>query len=334
MSKKRVDVLTTGGTIMARTRSMAKGAEILTYKETFPGIEVQGVDYEIRELMVKASFDMDPGDWVRIAEAVYESIRGGVDGVVILHGTDTMQYTASALSFMVQDPGVPVVLTGAMVPGGDPGSDGPGNIRAAIRAAAYADLGEVCVLFSRDEAGTSKVILRGTRAKKIHSYAINAFASINAEPLGIMEGEEISLSDSRVRRGGEGPKLKTGLNPSAFLLKMTPVISAGVLRRIISGFDGVVIEGTGLGHIKTDDEFIGVVESYGRPVVVTTQCLYGGERLGVYTLDKKILAIGNVIPSGDMLPETALVKLMWSMGQGGDVRGTFLRSVAGEISSS
>jgi glutamyl-tRNA(Gln) amidotransferase subunit D len=329
---KYVHVLATGGTILSKTFDSRAGAEILSYKQTLPEISVEGVDYEIREIMVKASFDFIPSDWQRVAEAVYKSIKDGVDGVVVLHGTDTMQYTASALSFMLGYPEVPVVLTGAMTPGGNPGSDGPGNVRAAIRVAANADLGHVCVVFSADPDMERKLIIKGTRAKKIHSHAVNAFASINEEPLGQVVGDRIELRDDRIRRGERRSYLNTQLNTRAGLVKMTPTITDEIMEKILTLYDGVVIEGTGLGHIRTDDKFINIVESYGRPVVITTQCLHGGEKLGIYALDKKILGIKNIIPTGDMLPETALVKLMWSMAQGGDVRSLMLSNIAGEIS--
>ncbi|MEM1943503.1 MAG: asparaginase domain-containing protein [Candidatus Caldarchaeum sp.] len=332
---KHVHVLATGGTILSKTFDAKAGAEILSYKQTFPEISVEGVDYEIREIMVKASFDFTPSDWQAVANSVYKSLQEGVDGVVVLHGTDTLQYTASALSFMLGYPEVPVVLTGAMIPGGNPGSDGPGNVKAALRVAAYADLGHVCVVFSEDAFGGRKVIIKGTRAKKIHSHALNAFASVNEEPLGHVVGETIHLDvKKRVRRGESRAYLKTELNPNVGLIKMTPSLTDEAMAKILSLYDGVVVEGTGLGHIKSDDKFIGVVEDYGRPVVITTQCLYGGEKLGVYALDKKILAVKNIIPTSDMLPETALVKLMWCLGQGGDVRSLMLSNIAGEISDS
>ncbi|GBC68534.1 L-asparaginase 1 [archaeon HR01] len=328
-----VHVLATGGTILSKTFDDRVGAEILSYKQTFPGVRVEGVDYEIREIMVKASFDFTPRDWQTVADSVYRSIHEGVDGVVVLHGTDTMQYTASALSFMLGYPEVPVVMTGAMIPGGNPGSDGPGNVRAAIKVAAYADLGHVCVVFSEDVMGERKLIIKGTRAKKIHSHAVNAFASINEEPLGRVVDGDIQLSESRVRRGERRAYLKTELNPRVGLIKMSPSLTDEAMSQILSLYDGVVVEGTGLGHIKTDDKFLAVVEGYGKPVVITTQCLYGGEKLGVYALDKRILEIKNIIPTSDMLPETAVVKLMWCMGQGGDVRKLMLTNIAGEISN-
>lgn len=330
---KYVHILATGGTILSKTLDAKAGAEILSYKQTFPEIDVEGVDYDIKEIMVKASFDFTPSDWQTVADSVYNSIREGVDGVVVLHGTDTMQYTASALSFMLGYPEVPVVMTGAMVPGGNPGSDGPGNVKAALRVAAYADLGQICVVFSEDDLGERKLIIKGTRAKKIHSHALNAFASINEDPLGRVVEDRIQLNDKRVRRGESKAYLKKELNPRVGLIKMSPALTHDILAEVLPLYDGVVIEGTGLGHIRTDDEFLGVVQSYGKPVVITTQCLYGGEKLGVYALDKKILAIRNVIPTADMLPETALVKLMWSLGQGGEVRRLMLTNLAGEISN-
>ncbi len=331
MTEKYVHVLATGGTILSKTVDTRVGAEILSYRQTLPEISVKGVDYEIKEIMVKASFDFTPSDWQRVAEAVYKSIKDGVDGVVVLHGTDTMHYTASALSFMLGYPEVPVVFTGAMIPGGNPGSDGPSNVMAAIRVAANADLGHVCVVFSEDRDMEKKLIIKGTRAKKIHSHAVNAFASINEEPVGRIVGDNIELRDERVRRGERRSYLKIQLNTRVGLIKMTPAITDEIMEKLLSMYDGVVIEGTGLGHIRTDDKFINTVASYGRPVVITTQCLYGSEKLGMYALDKKILCIENIIPAGDMLPEVALVKLMWSMAQEGDVKSLMLSNIAGEI---
>ncbi|MCS7137682.1 MAG: asparaginase domain-containing protein, partial [Candidatus Caldarchaeum sp.] len=264
---------------------------------------------------------------------VYKSIREGVDGIVILHGTDTMQYTASALSFMLGYPEVPVVLTGAMIPGGDPKSDGPSNVRAALRVAAHADLGHVCVVFSEDQNSEQHLIIKGTRTKKIHSYAVNAFASIEEEPLGKVVGERITLNEKRTRRGESKAVLRKELNPRAGLIKMNPGLVTEHMERILPLYDGVVFEGTGIGHIRTEDKFLEVLENYGKPVVITTQCLYGGERLGRYALDKQILAVSNVVPVADMLPETALVKLMWVMGQGGDVKKLMLTNIAGEINA-
>lgn len=330
--RKRVHVLAVGGTILSKSRDSSLGAEILGYDEVGLDIEVPGVECEIKRVMVKASFDLYPSDWITIAEAAYRSAKEGVDGIVILHGTDTMQYSASALSFMLQNPGIPIVFTGSMIPGGNPGSDAVSNARAAVRFAAYGDLGEVCVIFSEDEKAERKIVIRGTRAKKIHSYAVNAFASINSEPIGRVVGEHIELNPFRVRRGDTEIKLKKEINPNAFLLKFTPAVTPEHLRRFLTMFDGLVIEGTGLGHVRTD-ETLSVIGEGHKPVVLSTQCLYGGERLGIYALDKKILSTDNIIPARDMLPETALVKLMWALGQGGDVREIMLTNIAGEISS-
>jgi len=328
--KPKVIVLTTGGTI--GHRSGKDGVAVMNFDPAELAAEagVPEIELQFRAIFRKGSMDVVPDDWVKIATAVADAQRDQPRGVVILHGTDTMHYTASALSFMLRGLSVPVVMTGSMIPGGNPGSDALPNLRDAILVAAYADLAEVCVVFSADLERTKALIIRGTRARKMHSHGIVAFDSINAPPLGDVVNGKVLLRPFDVRRRAHGElTLATGIEQNVVLLKLNPALTPDVLARQLQGAAGAVLEGTGVGHIKTDLQ--GAVAAFGKPAVITTQTVYGGECLGSYDVDKAILAIPNIIPTGDMHSDAAFVKLMWALGQGGDVRSLMRTNVAGEI---
>ena len=307
----KVIVLTTGGTIGHRSKA---GVAVLDFDPKVLAVDLglSDVELEFRPVFAKGSMAIVPEDWKSLAAAAAQGIADRPRGIVILHGTDTMHYTAAALSFMLRDPGLPIVLTGSMIPGGDPGSDALPNLRDAIRVAAASDIGEVCVVFSADPERTRGVIIRGVRARKVHSFAIDAFASINAQAIGYIENDTISIHDMQVRRrGATQPRLSAEIEQNVVLLKINPAVTPEMLARLLLGAAGAVIEGTGIGHIRS--ELHPALVAFGKPVVMTTQAIYGGERLGMYDADKAILAIPNLIPAGDMTSETALVKLMWAL---------------------
>jgi L-asparaginase type I len=329
----KVIVLTTGGTI--GHSSGTSGVAVLNFNpaDLLSRLDISGIDIKFRHVFKKGSMDIVPDDWQILASAVFEAMTQHPRGIVVLHGTDTLQYSASALTFLLGDCGVPVVMTGSMIPGGDPGSDSLGNLRDAITVAARADFAEVCVVFSADPQRNEGVIIRGCRARKIHSRALNAFASINCPPIGRVSGDQILRSALAVRsRGVMRHRLITSLDVNVPLIKLTPNMSSEMLARFLVGSSGAVIEGTGVGHIRTDLQ--PVVGQFSKPVVISTQALYGGEHLGSYEVDRRILALSNVIPGGDMSSEVALVKLMWALGQGGDVRTIMQTNIAGELAAS
>jgi L-asparaginase/Glu-tRNA(Gln) amidotransferase subunit D len=165
----------------------------------------------------------------------------------------------------------------------------------------------------------------------VHSHAIDAFASINVPAIGTISGNTIVRSGLATSpRTAKPLRLTTAVDRNAILIKLTPAVTPESLARQLQGMSGAVLEGTGVGHIRTDLQ--GVVSEFGKPTVISTQTLYGGERLGQYDVDRDILAIPNVIPAGDMNSDCALVKLMWALGQGGDVRPIIRTDLAGEIS--
>ena len=165
----------------------------------------------------------------------------------------------------------------------------------------------------------------------MHSHAIDAFASVNVPAIGTIAGNTIVRSGMEMRpRTSKQLRLAMDVDRNAMLIKLTPADTPESLARQLQGASGAVLEGTGVGHIRTDLQ--PVVSKFAKPTLISTQTVYGGERLGSYDVDRNILAIPNVIPAGDMNSDCALVKLMWALGQGGDVRSIMRTDLAGEIS--
>jgi len=330
--ERTIHILNTGGTI-----SYAADGSGLTYTPERI-LEEIGARRRVvyRDVLRKGSVNMTPADWGTIAAAAHEARLGGADGVLVFHGTDTLAFTAAALSFMLGALSVPVVLTGSMRPGGATDSDAPRNVRNALSVAASADLAEVCVVFSRDEAGSGGVILRGNRARKVSSTALNAFASPNYPALGHVEGGFIRYGDAaRVRRGHNGNAgISPDLNPNVCLLQYHPGCTAAFLAGALARVDGAVIAGTGLGHLPTEGGILDAIRRCGKPVILVSACWQGGARLGMYDIDREIRAVENIIPGHDLTPEAALVKLMWVLGRDraiGRVKARIGEPVAGEL---
>jgi L-asparaginase/Glu-tRNA(Gln) amidotransferase subunit D len=241
-----------------------------------------------------------------------------------------MHYTAAALSFMLQGLGVPVVLTGSVLPGSEPKTDAFANLEAAVRVAAESDIAEVCIVFSADAQGYRRVIIRGNRARKVNTRSFAAFESINVPPLGYIRNERISYTGlPRFHRARRDPVLTVGLETKVALIKQNPALTPAILRGFLHGLNGGIIEGTGDGRIN--ERLLATIAQFGRPVGLSTQVARGGESLGKYELDRKILALRNIISLGDMTGETALVKLMWVLGQKLPVKSTMQKPICGEI---
>lgn len=327
--KPKVIVLTTGGTI---EHSSPNGVAVMNFdaQRLITAVHLTDMDVSYRSIFRKGSMDLVPNDWRLVAGAVAEAVAQRPQGIVILHGTDTLHYTAAALAFMLRGLSVPVVLTGSMIPGGDAHSDALPNFRDAVVVAARADFAEVCVVFSADAERSKGLIIRGCSAKKVHSHAIDAFASINAPPIGTIAGAEIVRTSIEARpRGGSPLSLAVDLDQNVAFIKITPNLTPQMFARYLQGASGAVLEGTGVGHLRAALQ--AVVADFGKPTVISTQAVYGGERLGAYDVDRSILAIPNMIPARGMTSEAALVKLMWALGQGSDVRPLMQADVAGEF---
>lgn len=315
MRESAVHILNTGGTISYA----AGGAAGVLGGAPERLVAALGIDAPVvyRELLRKGSVNMLPADWQAMAAAAHDAVRGGAAGVILLHGTDTMAYTAAALSYMLGALPVPVVLTGSIRPGGAPDSDAAANLRHAVTVAGRGDFGEVCVVFTGDARRGDGVILRGNRTRKAHADALDAFTSPNHPPLGRVEGEEISYGPGarlpRGARGGAG--FSPEMNPRVCLIRYHPGCTAAFVAAALGEADGAVIEGTGLGHLPTEGGLLEAVRRWGKPAVLISACWQGGVRLGLYDIDQTILAVPNIIPGHDLTPEAAVVKLMWVLGR-------------------
>lgn len=332
-----VAILGTGGTIASyvdyRTGAVhpATSPEELAFAD--PDLfDVANVEAEV--LFQAFSEDLTPGHWVEIAEAAADALEAGARGVVVPHGTDTMGYTGAALSFLLSDLPGPVVLVGAQRSSDRPSTDAELNLRSAVRVAAEADLGEVVAVMHAETGDTDCHVHRATRVRKMHTSRRDAFQSVNAAPIGTADADGVTLS-KRAEPAKEGPpEVDDRLEPDVAFVHSVP----GLGPHRIPGPDeaqGIVLAGTGLGHVP-HDAFPALEEHLeaGQPVVMASQCLHGRTNLNVYSTGRDLLDLG-VVPAGDTLPETAYVKLMVALGRGMDrdeVAAFFEDDLAGERS--
>ena len=337
-SRKDVAVISTGGTI----------ASYVDYRTgaVHPAISAEELVYSVPELTdlcnVRAkvlysilSENMKVAHWQGLARAVAHELNSGAVGVIVPHGTDTMGFTSAALAFMLRNMTGPVVCVGAQRSSDRPSSDAIMNLLAATRLCIDSDLGEVCVLMHGESSDSYCLAHRGTKVRKMHSSRRDAFRSINAEPIAKIDGPTISFVSEYQKRSPGPVELKDKIDGRASMLHFYPGFEAAHFDFIAKNVKGIVVAGTGLGHVS--EEIVGSVRRAvkdGVHVFVTTQCLHGSVNLNVYSTGRDMLVAGAV-PLADMLPETAYVKLMWAMGQTEDreeVKKIMLTNIAGEMS--
>ena len=328
--KKKILLLTTGGTIA----SLPGGDGLEPHRSEVMERELNQLrtyyDITVDDVMCLDSSNIRPEEWQLIARRIFKE-RGGYDGIVVSHGTDTMAYTASAVTFMLPNIDLPVVFTGSQLPLADMLSDGPDNLRTAFAMAASGHPG-VFLAFDR------KVML-GCRAVKVRASGFSAFESVNARYAARVTNRGLVV-DPQVLPAVHGEAaLCPEISCDVFLLKLTPGLNPAVFEMLAAmGYRGIVIEAFGLGGVNVLHRGLrGIRRAVedGISVVVTTQCLYDSANLEVYQVGSKLLELG-VIQGRDMTSEAAMTKLMWAIGQGmnpEDISELFQNNLAGEITA-
>lgn len=311
-----LSIVSTGGTIASRidyrtgaVTSQFDAADIL---RAIPGLR-DIAQYRTKRLYTILSENMTPSIWQELARAVYEEIKDGARGVIVTHGTDTMAYSSAALSFMLETP-VPVLFVGSQRSADRPSSDNMMNALCSAKAA-VGDLGEVAVVMHDGTSDDRCAIHRGTRVRKMHTSRRDAFRSVGIPPLGYVDYPSLSmtLSPRAVRRNSSEPGIRDRLEPHCGILMFSPGSSPDLIAAY-AGYRGLVIAGSGLGHVSTTlIPALRELIDEGTLVVMTSQCLHGRVCDRVYDTGRDLLRIG-VVEGEDMLPETALVKLMWVLG--------------------
>jgi len=281
-----ISLLSTGGTIAStidyRTGAVTAQFDAEDVLRAVPDLAGRA-NYRGRVVANILSENMEPPIWRDLAEAVHEEIEAGADGVVVMHGTDTMQYSASVLSFMLETP-VPIVFTGSQRSADRPSSDNVMNAVSAVEAA-KSDCAEVMVCMHASESDDVCALHQGTRVRKNHTSRRDAFETVGAKPLGEVNyeasgDETVSFRRDYRERGAVDLSIEPDLEDDVELLKFTPGMDPQFLD-VVEGSEGLVIEGTGLGHVHTDlvPRIAELIED-GTTVVMTSQCLEGGSATG------------------------------------------------------
>jgi glutamyl-tRNA(Gln) amidotransferase subunit D len=337
----KVVILSTGGTIASRV-DYRTGA----VRSALSASDLYGVVPELADIaQVKTeivfslySENLTQKHWSQLAQTVAEHIKQGADGVVIAHGTDTMAYTAAALSFALQNLPVPIILVGAQRSSDRPSSDAATNLITAVQAATRGPFAEVGLAMHETVSDTAIALHRGTKVRKCHTSRRDAFKPVNATPIARVKDQEIIMltDDYQKRNAAKKLVLKPEFSEKVALAKFYPGLDAAVIDWYVEkGCKGILLEGTGLGHVsKYCFDAIRNAVKRGVVVALASQCIWGRVNMNVYDTGRDLLTLG-VIPLDDMFPETALVKLMWVLGQTSDpdeAKKLLKANIAGEFS--
>ncbi len=340
-NKPRVKLFGTGGTIASRL-DYRTGAVVPAFS---PG-ELYGsvpeladfCNLETEKLYGVFSENMGPEQYIKTAQKIGEEIAKGVDGIVIGHGTDTMHHTAAILSFMVQDSPVPIVMVGSQRSSDRPSSDAALNLINSVRTAAESDIAEVMVCMFGPTSDEYALLHRGTRVRKMHSSYRSTFRTIGDIPLATVSrksGVVHLRNDYHRRRTDRCVTVNTAFDEMVTIVYYYPNMRPDIVDACVdNGYRGIVIAGTGLGHVnKPLYPAVKRAIDAGVHVFMTVQTLWGYVQMYVYETGRELMELG-IVPAANMLPEVAYMKLCWTLGQTNDqeeVKRIMLSPVNGEI---
>ena len=323
--KYNIKLFGTGGTIASRL-DYRTGAVIPAFSpgELYGAVPELGdiCNLSTEKLFAVFSENMGPSQYKILAKTIGDEIKRGIDGIVIGHGTDTMHHTAAALSYMVQNPPVPIVMVGSQRSSDRPSSDAALNLIHATKTAADADIAEVMVCMFGPTSDEYGLLHRGTRVRKMHSSYRSAFRTVGDIPMAIVNHDEIIplRNDYNHRRKDKVVTIIPVFEERISLIYYYPNMSPDIIDSLIDlGYKGIVIAGTGMGHVnKTLYPAIKRAAEKGVAVYMTVQTLWGYVHMFVYDTGRDLMSMG-IIPTENMLPEVAYIKLGWALGQTSDL---------------
>lgn len=309
--EKRILMVETGGTIAAEMTEAGlapglRGTDLLAYVPQLRDL----CRVDCLQVLSLDSTNMTPAHWLTVARAIQERY-GDYDGFVVCHGTDTMAYTAAALSYLIQDSPKPIVLTGGQKPIYTDTTDSKTNLLDAFTVACDGRIPGVTVVFG------GSVIL-GTRARKTYSKSFGAFSSINYPALGVVrDGQLIPYLRPAA---GEAPRFFDSLDPKVSLMKLIPGASPAQLSFLLQESHAVIIESFGVGGVPAGDggEFYRIIRdnlALGKIIAVTTQVQNEGSDLAVYSVGHRLKSELGVLEAYDMTTEALTAKLMWALAR-------------------
>ena len=336
----KVKLFGTGGTIASRL-DYRTGAVIPAFS---PG-ELYGAVPELADICnldtekVFAVFseNMGPSQYIALAKAIGKEIEKGIDGIVIGHGTDTLHHTGAALTFMVQNSPVPIVLVGSQRSSDRPSSDAALNLMHAMTTAGHSDIAEVMVCMFGPTSDEYGLLHKGTRVRKMHSSYRSTFRTIGDTPLAMVTRKGVTpiKKEYKPRRKDKEVKILPYFSDKVTMLYYYPGMKPDILDAMVeAGYKGIVFIGTGLGHVNKElYPAIERAQKKGVHMFMTLQTLWGYVHMFVYDTGRDMMAKG-IIPAGNMLPEVAYIKLGWVLGQTDDpeeVKRLMLTPVNDEI---
>jgi glutamyl-tRNA(Gln) amidotransferase subunit D len=334
-------ILSTGGTIASRVDYRTGAVRSALSASDLYGVVPELSDIARVETEIVFSIyseNLTQTHWTQLAQTVAEHIKQGAEGVVIAHGTDTMAYTAAALSFALQNLPVPVILVGAQRSSDRPSSDAATNLIAAVQAATRGPFAEVGLAMHETLSDTAIAVCRGTKVRKCHTSRRDTFKPVNATPIARVEKNEVTMLTDNYQKRDAAKKLvlKPEFSEAVALVKFHPGLDPKVIDwHVERGCRGILLEGSGLGHVsKFCFDAISNAVKRGVVVALASQCIWGRVNMNVYDTGRDLLVRG-VIPLEDMFPETALVKLMWVLAQTTDpeeAKKLLKTNIAGEFS--
>jgi len=335
----KILLLSTGGTIASkvdyRTGAVTPALTAADLNDAVPEIaKIANIDAEV--LFSEYSENLQPEHWVETAKKIQSVVDLDYKGVIVAHGTDTMHYSSAFLSFALSGLKIPVVFVGSQRSSDRPSSDAASNLIAATRFIAQTDVNGIYVVMHHNESDETISCHLGTRVRKNHTSKRSAFETIGNDPAFLILDEKIikNSRDEFFENQSFNPRL--GIDTQVALVKYHPGYEPRQIEALIDlGFKAIIFEGTGLGHVgKTMYDVIEKANTKGLFLGMTSQCIDGRVRMTVYESGRDLLELG-ITPLENMIPEVALVKTMWALGNSEDNDGLkklLLENIASEFS--